>query len=377
MKLNRRLIIIVLSIAVAAFVVAALAFIVLRHLESTHAKVARIMGKPIPVEVVRVGAGTVDEALASEGTAKEIENVPLSALTTGKVIKINTRLGDLVRKGQRLIELDPVPLVAQLKAAQEQLQASKGSLAINTRKAAAMQELFDKQLVVLDELNTALLNKLRSEEAVAQNENAVVQASVNLEAARIDSPVSGIVIVREVYADTIVKGQTPIMTVAQTDPVLVQAPYTEDKIRHISIGQAARVSFYAFPGQLFEGKVRWINPTIDSATRLMTVQVLLANPHLKLQPGMRGIVWLDNRRTSVLRVPSVALLSTNEDFAYVFVVDSDRTARIRKIRTGAYAEGYMEVKSGLQAGEEVVVVGQSGLLDSDRVRINYAQKKPQ
>jgi len=351
-------------------VLAALSLVVLRHLQSTHAKIARLMGEPIPVEVVRVGAGIVDESLSTEGTAKEFENVPLSALATGTVIKITPRLGDTVRKGQRLIELDPVPLAAQLKMAQEQLQASKQELAINTSKAVVMQQLFDKDLVARDELNNALLNKLKSEEAVAKNENAVVQASVNLEASRIDSPVSGIVTVRDVYVGTIVRGQTPILTVAQTDPILILAPYPEDKIRYIHIGQAARVSFYAFPGRTFEGNVQWINPTVDPSTRLMTVQVRISNPDLRLQPGMRGIVWLSNRRASALRIPSIALLSTREDFAYVFVVDGGGVARVREIRTGAYAEGYIEVRSGLEAGEQVVVVGQSGLLDNDRVRIS-------
>jgi len=358
-----------LSIAVAVLVIAAAAFVALSHQAATYWKVATLVGAPVPVQVVRAGMAAIDESLPAEGTAKEFENVPLSSLATGTVIGINARLGDKVRKGQRLIELDPVPLLATLKDAQDQLAGSKQGLAINTDKAAVMQELFDRKLVALDELNTALLKKIESERDVAKNYDSVVQAKVHLESARIDSPVSGIVTQRDIYVGTTLKSTTSIMTIAQIDPILIQAPFPEDQIRYIHIGQPAQVSFYAFPGQIFEGKVQWINPVIDNLTRLMTIQVVLSNVKLKLLPGMRGIVRLINQRAAVLRVPSIALLSTHEDFAYVFVVNANNIAHIRQIRIGAYAEGYMEVKSGLQAGEKVVVVGQVGLKDNSKVRI--------
>ena len=358
-----------LWIAMVGLFVVIAAFIALRHLASTYWKVAKLLGEPIPVQVVRVERGAVHEALAAEGVAREFEVVPLSALTTGKVVKLNARLGDVVRKGERLIELNTGPLLSALKSARTQFEGSKDELTIHTEKATALQELFDKGIIARDELNAALLNKLNAAQEVAKNEDAVVQAAANLAEARIDSPVSGLVTMRDVYAGTIVKAQSPIMTVAQIDPILIHAPYPEDRIRFIHAGQPARLSFYAFPGQTFRGKVRWINPVIDNLTRLMTVHVVLSNGDLKLQPGMRAIVWLENERARVLRVPAISLLSTRQDFAYVFVVENG-IARIREIRTGAYAEGYMEVKSGLQEGEQVVVVGQVGLQDNAKVRIH-------
>jgi membrane fusion protein, multidrug efflux system len=343
--------------------------VVVWHLKNTYWKAARFFGAPIPVQVVRVGAGTVTELLPAEGIAKEFEIVPLSALVTGRVTAINVRLGETVRKGQRLVEIDATALLSQLATAEAQLAASRQELELHARRAASMQELFSRQLVAENELHEALLKKLAAEKAVAQNGDAVVQTSVNLASARIDSPVNGIVTVRDVYVGATLRGQTPVMTVAQTDPILVQASYAEDKIRDIYIGQPARVSLYAFPNRFFEGKVRWINPTVDPTTRLMAVQVILPNADLKLQPGMRGIVWLGARQPEVLRVPGIAVLSAHEDLGYVFVVDESGTARVRQIRTGGYAEGFMEVKRGLQPGERVVVVGQVGLKENDKVRI--------
>jgi membrane fusion protein (multidrug efflux system) len=310
----------------------------------------------------------VNESLAAEGVAKEFEIVPLSALTTGKVVKLGARLGEVVRKGERLVELDPGPLVSALKNSQSQLDSSKEQLDLQTRRASVMEKLFEKGAVAQDELNAAVLNRLKAEQDVAKNEDAVVQATLNLAEARIDSPVSGVVTNRDTYVGTIVRAQTPIMTVAQTDPILVHAPYPEDKIRFIRLGQPAQLSFYAFPGEKYSGTVRWINPVVDNSTRLMTVHILVSNSDLKFSPGMRGIVWLNNDQTKVIRVPAVSLLSTRQDFAYVFIVD-DGVARIREIRTGAYAEGYIEVKSGLKEGEQIVVVGQVGLSDNSKVRV--------
>ncbi len=358
-----------LSIAGVCLGLAVLVLAALWHLNRTYWKVARITGDPIPVQVDRVKVGTVQEALASEGGAKEFEIVPLSALVAGTVARINVRIGDVVQKGQRLVELNPVPLQSVLRMAETRTAEEKSQLAILTEKVTVMKDLFAKEFVSRDDLNNALLAKSNSEQNLAQRQNEVVQAKVNLASALVDSPVGGIVTVRDVYVGSTVKEQSPILTVAQIDPILVQIPYAESRIRELRLGQPAQLSFYAFPGEKFGGVVSWIDPTVDTKTRLMTVQVKIPNQDLRLKPGMRGIAWLDNARAAVLRVPGIALLSTFENTAYVFVVDDKDTAHTRKITIGAYAEGYFEVRSGLNPDERVVVVGQVGLKDKDKVRI--------
>ena len=368
MKLNRRSKIF-LSIVVVCLALGALALVARSHLRATYWKYARSAGSPIPVQVDRIAVGTVQETLASEGQVKEIEIVPLSALVTGTVAKINVRIGDVVKKGQRVVELDPVVFESMVRTAENRVEEAKEQLAIHTGKVTVMQELYDKQFVARNDLNAALLAKSNSEENLAQRRNDAVQAKVNLASALINSPVDGIVTARDTYVGSVVRAESPIITVAQLNPVLVNVPYAESRIRNLRIGQPAQISFYAFPGEKFAGKVSWIDPTVDTKTRLFTVQVRIPNPELRLKPGMRGIAWLDNTRAATLRVPSVAVLSTFEDAAYVFVVDREGTAHIRKVLIGAYAEGYFEVRSGLNPGERVVVVGQVGLKDNDKVLI--------
>lgn len=362
--------VLLIAAVILAGAIGAILVVVVQHQHSTYWKSARNAGLPIPVQIETVGTGSVDESVPAEGVAREFEVVILSPLLTGRVARVLVRLGDTVKQGQRLAEMDSAPLLSRVKQAEAQLRLNRQELAINADKAASMQGLFDDNIVDRDDLNTALVNRLRSEQAVAEAEDLVVQASVNLAAAHMDSPVDGRVISVDAYPGSIVRGQTPVLTVARLDPMLIEAPVTEDKIRFVHIGQQAQVSLYAFPGEVLEGKVRWINPTVDKTTRLLTAQIALANPDFRLQPGMQGIVWLKNRQRDVVRVPTIALVSTKDDRAYVFVVDADEVAHIREVRTGIYAEGYIEVTRGLQAGERVVVVGQVGLQDNDKVLIH-------
>lgn len=368
MKLNRRSKII-LSVVVVCLALGALVLAARSYRIDTYWKYSRSAGAPIPVQVDRIAVGTIQETLASEGQVKETEIVPLGALVTGKVARINVRIGDVVKKGQRVVELDPVTFESQMKMAEARVEEAKVQLAMLTVKATVTQELYEKQFVARNDLNIALLAKSNAEENLAQRQNDVVQARINLASVFINSPVEGIVTTRDIYVGSIARAETPVLTVAQINPVLVNVPYAENRIRNLRIGQPAQISFYAFPGEKFAGAVAWIDPTVDSKTRLMTVQVRIPNPELRLKPGMRGIAWLDNTRAAALRVPSIAVLSTFEDAAFVFVVDGNDTAHIRKVLIGAYAEGYFEVKSGLSSGERIVVVGQVGLKDNDKVRI--------
>lgn len=358
----------ILLVLCAIVVIAAVGIITFRHLEYTNPKVARPLGAPLPVQVVPVEPGSVNEALGAEGAAKEFQSIPLSALTTGRVDHIHVWLGDVVHKGQALIEMDLGPLRDELKYTKAELDSSTKVRDVDTKNAEIMKKLYDQGFVALSDLNTALATQYQAEVNVAQLSSSVTTSTQNLSYAQINSPVDGVVTDRDVYEGTVLKAATPIMTVGQIDPILVEAPFSEDKARFMYVGQTARVSFYAFPGAPVEGKVQDIKPEVAS-TRLITVQIRLPNHDLKLLPGMHGIAYLDDDRAQVLRIPSTAVVSTQEDRGYVFVVGDDGKARVRELRLGAYADGYLEVKSGLQKGEQVVVVGQWNLQDGDPVRI--------
>ena len=357
-----------LPFALAGVLILLAALVLIRHLEKTNAKVARSSGAAVPVQVHEVGKGSVDEELAAEGSARELQSIPLSSFTKGKVARIVPWLGDVVHKGQILVEMDLASLEEDLRYARDQVRGTEKQLELSNEKVALMQSRFDQGYGDVDDLNAARLVQYQTEVTLAKLKSSLSTSAQNYKYARIEAPVDGIVTARDVYEGSVLKDSTPIITVSQIDPILIEASFSEDNASNLYAGQAARVSFYAFPGQSVEGKVQSIKPKVDS-TRLITVQIRVPNPELKLLPGMHGIAYLDNRRTDVLKIPSIALISTQQDRAYAYVVDSQGRARARKLQLGAYSEGYMEVKSGLSVGEKLVVIGQANLKDGDAVRI--------
>ena len=219
------------------------------------------------------------------------------------------------------------------------------------------------------------LGPLEAETILATVKAKLVQAQHDLAASRITAPATGIITAVELVGGVVTKPYINLLTLGVIDPVHFELGLNEDKIRSVQVGQKVGLTFNAYPGRKFQGSVALIKPVIDEKTRLMTIVVRLDNPDLALKPGMRGLAIVSNK-TSGLKVPSVSIMSQREDTAEVFTVDANGVTHLRLIKTGLQGNGYVEAREGLTEGEQVVIVGQAGLKDNDKVRIGdeYAPK---
>ena len=160
-----------------------------------------------------------------------------------------------------------------------------------------------------------------------------------------------------------------VFTIGRIDQVLVVSNIAEERIEDITIGQAASVTLMAFPNDEFAGTVVKVKPVTDPKTRTFLVYTKVANPGLKLKPGLTAFTRF-KRQHEALAVPSVSLINpTGIQESTVFVLEHGSIARLRKVRVGVVAEGMTEIRSGLTAGEQVIVVGQIALRDGDQVII--------
>jgi HlyD family secretion protein len=197
----------------------------------------------------------------------------------------------------------------------------------------------------------------------------LLHAKQDLQHTTLVSPVSGIVMERQVNAGETPRLDQPLLTLGQIDHVLVEAQIAEDRVKNISIKQAAIMTFSAFPNDEFEGEIVKINPVTDPKTRTFLVYIKLANPELKLKPGLSSFVRIKQEHRG-LAVPSISLINpTGVRESSVFVVEHGSAARLRRVKIGVVSDGMTQIVEGLAAGELVVTVGHLYLKDEDQVRI--------
>ena len=179
----------------------------------------------------------------------------------------------------------------------------------------------------------------------------------------IRSPVSGYVIEKGVLQGSQVQPGSTLFQVADLSTVWVLADVYEYEIGRVELGQPARITFVAYPGEEFTGKLTFIYPSLNSSTRTLRVRLELKNPKLRLRPGMYGDVTIQLARAEVLVGPREAIVDTGV-VQYVFVARPGGRFEPRKVKLGARAGDKVAVLEGLAEGETVVTTA-NFLLDSE------------
>ncbi len=201
---------------------------------------------------------------------------------------------------------------------------------------------------------------------VEQAEAGVEMAEIALAETKVVSPIDGVVSERYLSSGALVSPQTPIVSVVSGEVELVLG-VEESQIGKVKEGQRAEIVVAAYPGEVFGAKVAVVGPSADPKSRTFTVKVRPEEHDGKLRPGMFAQVSIvaEEREKAVL-VPKEAVVSRGGQ-RVVYVVKGD-VVQERPVQVGLARNGQVEIVSGVDAGEEVVVSGQSDLRDGDKVR---------
>jgi RND family efflux transporter MFP subunit len=177
------------------------------------------------------------------------------------------------------------------------------------------------------------------------------------------APISGFVTERNAFPRQRVNADTVLYTIADLSTVWVIADVFEYEAAQIHIGQAASMTMPYQPGRTFHGKVSYILPQVDAATRTLKVRIEFANPGNQLKPEMFGDVEFRTGGAPSLTVPQSAVL--NSGLRQVIFVDrGDGYLEPRDVKTGRQFDGRIEILSGIKAGERIVTSG-NFLIDSE------------
>jgi len=328
--------------------------------------------RPPPlVSVARVEARDVPVEVRAPVDLRPLVQADVGSKTLGYLDAVLVDRGDRVKRGQLLALVRPSDLPDQLAAARGNLAQAQSAAALARTNYDRAKQLAPEAVVSQQELQQAQSQFASAEAAQQAAQSQISALAVRLGETRISSPLTGVVVQRRLDPGTLVgpPGGGAIITVAQVDRLRVFITVNERELAGVAVGKDAHVEVDALPGRTFSGKVVRLAPALDPSTRTLDAEVQLDNRSGELYPGMYGrgaIVVETHPRVPVVPVGAV-VLTNKQAFAFAVEPGGD-VVRRRAITLGVDGGDWFEVKTGLRAGDEVVVAGSEGLSDGMKVR---------
>lgn len=339
-------------------------------------------GRMVNVDLASVRVGEVREELLLTGALKPKEVVDVNAKATGRVEKIHFLVGDLVREGQLIAELEDDELLQQVKRSEASIEVSqagvvqrKAELANTKANLERARQLFEEELLSPQEYQQqqTSLEVVNAQVSLAEAQSAQAQASLNelkirLEQTRIYAPMTGVVAERRVDPGALVNPNNPIVRIVNLSTMVTQGNVPERNIGKLRVGNQTKVEVDAIPGKAFSGRVARIAPVLDAATRSALIEIDIRNPELILKAEMFARITLDlgSMREATLIPRDGLVYRGRQPGVYVVEGDGDRPV-FRAIETGMTREDQVEVLANLDPGTRIVGRGATMLRDGDRI----------
>ncbi|PMR77636.1 efflux transporter periplasmic adaptor subunit [Billgrantia endophytica] len=296
------------------------------------------------------------DPLEALGTLHAEESVTLSATVTDIVVELNFQDGEMVEAGQLLIRLQDAEEQAQLRAAQATRDERRSTVSrlsqLQDRNLAARADVEDSQA------------RLRQVEAEIQGLEA------RLTNYQLRAPFAGRVGFRDISVGSLVTPGTELVTLDKLDMMKLDFSVPEVYLAILQPGLPLAARSVAFPDETFDGEVASIGSRVDPVSRSVMVRAELANPDLRLRPGMLMEVVLQRSPRDTVVVPESVLVPSG-DRQFVMVIDEadDNRLERRQVSVGERRTGQVEILEGLGAGELAVSHGLQRAQEGDKVRL--------
>jgi multidrug efflux system membrane fusion protein len=330
----------------------------------------------IPVLTAHVATRDVPITLDGIGTVTPLSVVEVKVRVDGQLDKVLFSEGQEVHSGELLAQIDPRPY----EAAQAQAEAARAkdqATLLNARADVGRYgDLIDQGGVSAQTLEAAKATVQSLEATVHADEAAVETARLQREFTRLVSPIEGRVGLRLVDPGAIVHitDTRGIVTVTQMHPISVIFSVPQDRLPDIlasqSNGKPPVVAFTRDGSKaLADGELAVIDSQVDSTTGQIRLRAVFSNDNRLLWPGsLVSARLLVRTEHDVTVVPTRAILRGQEG-DFVYVVTEKKTVEARPVTTGEFVEGDTAIRSGLKAGEEVVIDGQARLAPGSKIEI--------
>ena len=363
----------------------------------------------ISVKTIGVERMSFQREVELSGTLLSQDTVRVSAEASGMVKDVLVELGQEVKAGQVIVQIEPRELQLALDRAESALRQTEAQLGINASRGGQLpaddqiasvrtalanrddaraqlgrsQELQSKGLAPKADLDTVqtrvkvteaqyqqALENVHALQASLQDRRAAFElAKKKLEDAQVRAPVSGAISDRPVQRGEFMRENTVVATIVQLSPLKLKSAVQEKYANLIRQNLKVKFNVEPYPGETFNGNIRFISPAIDQLTRTFTVEVMVDNASRKLKPGFfaKGQI-LTKKDDNVMAVPDEAVVML-AGVASVYIVDEKGEVRQRNIQIGETEGKFHEVISGLDGTEKLAATNVNLLVSGMTVSI--------
>ena len=335
---------------------------------------------PLPNDLITATSGIASAQAALDAARAKYDQLVKPNANDVAIAEANvTSAQAALDAAQVKLNLLRSPNPADVAAARATVAQAEQSLAI-LKTPSSFDVQLQKDLVAQAEQTLALRKKPytaqdveAAQAAVDQAQAQVSQLKQQIEDTRVRAPFDAFLTQRFLSPGALASTQTPVATLVSKD-ALVAFRIEEARIGSLREGQQVVLTSPALPGQTVQARITLISPGGDAQRHTFAVQVEPVVPTKDLKSGMSAQVSIATRRDNVVLVPKEALLLRNDQSA-LFIVQ-DGKAQLRMVEVGLVDDKNAEIRSGLRAGEDLVVSGQGLLNDGDSVTVQQPRAQP-
>jgi len=310
--------------------------------------------KPVKVSVITIKPTPVKDVLVLPGETEAWQDVRLASEIDGIVEWIDPKEGQAVREGQLIATIE----VSALKAA---LDHAEASFNLADKLYQRRKLLSERKVIAREELDRSL-----NERTLALSN--LRRAKVEYERGFLHSPINGLVNYLHVDVGEFVDRGEPVADLLNVDKIKINVNVPELDVRYLRVGQQAMVTVDAFPGRRLTGTIDFVPYKADPATKTFQVRVLIDNPRRKIRPGMIARVAFSRRIIpDALVIPLFALVDKGGE--RIVFVEKDGIAYARTVSIGVIEGDRIQITQGLEAGDQVIVSGQTEVEEGMQVQV--------
>jgi RND family efflux transporter MFP subunit len=314
----------------------------------------------VPVSIMTVQKMKLTSNISLVGTINANNDVNVIAETQGVAKAVYAKVGDFVKAGTVLIQVDDEIPRSNLATAEINFEKTK-------KDFERAEDLFQENSIPVSQLDAARLGMKAAE-------NQLDIARRQLENTKIKSPIAGTVNARYVNIGTMVGAGNPVANIVDITTLKVRVNVTEREAFQLKPGDRVEISTDVYPGEIFEGHIDNIASKADEAHTYAVEIVLPNSKEHPLKAGMFARISFSSiAATEALTIPRMALIGSIKN-AQVYQVRKN-IAFLREIVIGKQNNEFLEVLNGLSLGDTVVTSGQNNLSDSTRVNVVESRMK--
>jgi HlyD family secretion protein len=340
----------------------------------------------VSVDLTSVETGQVAERLVLTGALRAKETVNVTPQSTGRLEKTYFQVGDRVRQGDLVAELEDSELQQRVRRAEAAIAVSAAN--VTQRKAeldnikanlGRAEQLFKEQLLSPQEYEQQRTGLATMDAQVAlaeaqqqQAEAELAELKIQLAQTKVYAPLSGDVSVRYVDEGSLVSPSTPLIQIVNLTTLVTMGNVPERSVGRLRIGTPAEVRVDAIPDKVFRGVVARIAPVLDAATRSASIQIDILNPERVLRAEMFVRIDLDLGTMRDANLISRDALIYRGTEAGVFLLDEQQRPVFQAIQTGVTTEDDRVEVLNLAPGTSIIGRGATMLREGDEIRVSGA-----